>query len=429
MTRDGLPLAPIAPPARRQLPLAEDARPIDRRWLPVYCVWELTLRCNLACRHCGSRAGRARPDELTTDEALRVVAELAELQVMEVTLTGGEAYLREDWTQIARAVRDHGMTASMVTAARTLTAERAREARDAGIEAVSVSIDGLEAAHDGLREVDGSYRAAFEAIEHLRAQGIRVSCNTQIGRGNLRDVPVLLERLIDAGVRAWQLQLTVAMGRASDDPVLLIEPFQMLEVLPMVARLKRRTDEAGVRLWPADDIGYFGPYESLLRGMMPRGHLASCGAGRSCIGLEANGDVKGCLSLPTTDYVGGNVRDYPLRDIWERGIAMRFTRERSTSELWGYCQSCYYADTCLAGCSGTSHVLFGRTGNNPLCHHRALELLAAGKRERLVRLEAASGDRPFDHGQFDIVVEDWPEAGLAQARRVAETGEGWLLSS
>ena len=139
--------------------------------------------------------------------------------------------------------------------------------------------------------------------------------------------------------------------------------------------------------------------------------------------------MKGCLSLPTTGYVGGNVRDYPLRDIWERGVAMRFTRERSTSELWGYCRDCYYADTCFAGCSGTSHVLFGRTGNNPLCHHRALELLAAGKRERLVRLEAAGGDRPFDHGQFEIVVEDWPATELAQARRVAETGEGWLLSS
>ena len=261
--------------------------------------------------------------------------ELAELEVMEVTLTGGEAYLRDDWTRISRAVRDHGMTATMVTAARTLTADRAREACDGGIQAVSVSIDGLEASHDRLRGVAGSYRSAFEAIEHLRAQGIRVSCNTQIGRSNLRDAPDLLERLIDAGVRAWQLQLTVAMGRASDDPVLLIEPYQMLEVLPMVARLKKRADKASVQIWPADDIGYFGPYESLLRGRMPRGHLASCGAGQSCIGIEANGDVKGCLSLPTTGYVGGNVRDYPLRDIWERGVAMRFTRERSTSKASG----------------------------------------------------------------------------------------------
>jgi radical SAM protein with 4Fe4S-binding SPASM domain len=426
MTRESLPLAPLAPPARRQLPLNDSARPIDQSWRPIYCVWELTLRCNLACRHCGSRAGRARPDELTTDEALRVVGELADLQVMEVTLTGGEAYLRADWLQIAAAIRDRGMKPTMVTAGRTLTADHAKAAYDAGMRAASVSIDGLEATHDDLRGVDGAFRSGLEALDNLARAGIRVSCNTQVGRSNLREIPQLFERIAAAGIRAWQLQLTTAMGRASDEPVLLLEPYQMLELMPMVARLKKRAGELGVQFWPADDLGYFGPYETLLRGQMPRGHLASCGAGRSCIGIEANGNVKGCLSLPTECYVGGNVRDYPLREIWERGEAMRFTRGRTTDGLWGYCKTCYYADTCFAGCSGTSHVLFGRPGNNPLCHHRALEMLAAGKRERLVRSHAAGGDRPFDYGEFEIVVEDWPADELARARKLVETGEGSL---
>ncbi len=69
-----LPIAPIAAPARRNLPLADDARAVDRAWRPVYAVWEVTLKCDLACRHCGSRAGHARPDELTTSEALDLVA-------------------------------------------------------------------------------------------------------------------------------------------------------------------------------------------------------------------------------------------------------------------------------------------------------------------------------------------------------------------
>jgi hypothetical protein len=61
-----LPIAPTAEPARRSLPLAGASRDVDRHWRPVYAVWEVTLACDLACRHCGSRAGRARPDELTT---------------------------------------------------------------------------------------------------------------------------------------------------------------------------------------------------------------------------------------------------------------------------------------------------------------------------------------------------------------------------
>jgi hypothetical protein len=71
-------------------------------------------------------------------------------------------------------------------------------------------------------------------------------------------------------------------------------------------------------------------------------------------------------------------------------------------------------------------VLFGKRGNNPFCHHRALELLRAGRRERLVRTEHAAGV-PFDHGKFEIVEEDWPAGELERAQDLARTGEGWLL--
>jgi hypothetical protein len=70
-------------------------------------------------------------------------------------------------------------------------------------------------------------------------------------------------------------------------------------------------------------------------------------------------------------------------------------------------------------------VLFGRRGNNPICHHRALELLAEGKRERLVPAAPAPNE-PFDHALFDLVVEDWPPELLPRARELARTGEGWL---
>jgi MoaA/NifB/PqqE/SkfB family radical SAM enzyme len=65
----------------------------DRRLRhPVHVVWELTLACNLRCAHCGSRAGRPRSDELTTDEIRSIVAELAALGTREISLIGGEAF-------------------------------------------------------------------------------------------------------------------------------------------------------------------------------------------------------------------------------------------------------------------------------------------------------------------------------------------------
>src|SRR5258706_4712396 len=102
-----LPIAPQALPAKRRLPLADDVRPQDGV-RPIYAVWEITLACDLACRHCGSRAGKARPDELSTAECLDLVRQMKELGVFEVTLIGGEADLRDDWVDILREVRRLG---------------------------------------------------------------------------------------------------------------------------------------------------------------------------------------------------------------------------------------------------------------------------------------------------------------------------------
>jgi radical SAM protein with 4Fe4S-binding SPASM domain len=350
---------------------------------------------------------------------------MADLGVMELTLIGGEAYLRDDFTDVIRAATAAGMTVTTTTGGRGFTPERARAAKEAGLRSASVSVDGLTETHDALRGVRGSFDSAIQAIKNLRAAGVPVSANTQIGRANLREIPDLFDLLVAAGIHSWQVQITVAMGRAADEPDLLLEPYQMLEVMPMVGRLKARADAAKVRVWPGNNLGYFGPYERKLRGTLPRGHLASCGAGRSTLGIEANGDIKGCPSLPTADYVGGNVREHSLRDIWERAPALRFTRDRTVEDLWGYCRDCYYADTCRAGCSWTSHVLFGKPGNNPFCHHRALELLREGKRERIVRTVAPEG-KPFDQGRFDLIVEPFPEDEAARAREVGLGTRDWL---
>ncbi len=406
LLKRSLPIAPEAPPGRRRLPLAPDVRAVDGV-RPIYAVWEITLRCDLACVHCGSRAGKARPDELDTAGCLDLVAQMDELGVREVTLIGGEAYLRDDWLDIVRELSRRGIAASMTTGGRGLTRERARDAKAAGLRAVSVSIDGVEETHDRLRGVRGSYRAALAALEAGREAGLGMTVNTQVNRLSQPELPQVLETVIAAGGRAWQVQLTAAMGRAADQPDLLPQPEDLLTLFPMLATLKARCDEAGVVLWPGNNLGYFGPYESTLRGQMPRGHMGSCGAGRLTLGIEADGAIKGCPSLQTDPWTGGNVRDASLRDIWERAAPLRYTRDRTVDDLWGFCRTCYYADTCMAGCTWTAFSLFGRAGNNPLCHHRVLELQRQGKRERLVLAAPAPG-LPFDNGRFEIVLEEIP---------------------
>ena len=153
----------------RRPPPATDARPV-----PTLAVWEITLACDLGCKHCGSRAGKARPDELTTAECLDVVDQLAEIGIKEVTLIGGEAYLRDDWAQIASACTAAGMSVGITTGARNLTQARVDMAVEAGVNSISVSIDGLEQTHDAQRGPKGSFRAAFPSFRTgVRRHGLR----------------------------------------------------------------------------------------------------------------------------------------------------------------------------------------------------------------------------------------------------------------
>lgn len=411
----GNPALPNAKLAR--VPTAED---MDRPH-PLYCVWEITLACDLGCAHCGSRAGDERPGELNTAQCLDVVRQLDEIGVREVTLIGGEAYLRDDWHVIAAEISRRGMRCSMTTGARNLTDERLQQAVDAGLRTISISIDGLERTHDAQRGAKGSWRAAVDAARRVAASPIRLATNTQINKLSMPELPAIADLLGEIGSKAWQIQLTVPMGRAADRPDLLVQPTDLLELFPLLVWINEtKLKPSGVKLFPGNNIGYFGPYERLLRyGGVNGAHWQGCSAGQWSIGLEADGKIKGCPSLPSNDWTGGYLPDDDLAATIANATELKFIRERTVEDLWGYCRTCYYADICKAGCTWTSHVFFGRSGNNPYCIHRALQHEAKGLRERLVRAEAAPGD-PFDHGRFDIVVEPLPDDVNPEAPSVGD---------
>jgi radical SAM protein with 4Fe4S-binding SPASM domain len=376
--------------------------------VPVSIVWEITLACDLACSHCGSRAGRRRRDELSTAEALDLVAQLADLGTRDVGLIGGEAYLRKDWLEIVAAVRAHGMECGLQSGGRNLSAERLAKAAAAGLQGVGLSIDGLRDVHDEVRGVPGSFDLALAALRNVTAHGMVASVNTQINARSLPQLRELMDVIIDAGATQWQFAITVAMGNAADHPELLLQPWQMLELMPLLAELAVEGRERGLFLQPANNIGYFGPYESTIRNVVEDEiHWHGCVAGDTVFGIEADGTIKSCPGLPSP-YAGGNIRERSLREIWENSEPIAFTRRRTVDDLWGYCRGCYYAEICMGGCTWTAHSLFGRPGNNPMCHYRALEMDKAGLRERLVKVKDAPG-HAFDHGEFELVVEPVPD--------------------
>ncbi len=376
---------------------------------PTYAVWEFTQACDQDCLHCGPRSGKARPDELTTEESLRVVEELAELGVREVTLIGGEAYLRDDFILVIRAIRDAGMLATLTTGGYNLGRARAEAMVEAGVNSVSVSIDGLQPHHDHLRQRKGSWARAVAALDHLRAAGSAVTANTQINGLTFRDLPATLEQLAPHGIHSWQIQVTVAHGRAGDHPEILLQPFQYLELFEDLEVVLQRCRELDIVLTPANSLGYFGPL-ALRQSLGGLGHYGGCQAGIATIALESDGMVKNCPSLGGRNNVGGSWREHGLEALWKRAPELTYMRRRTAAESWGYCRECYYAETCRGGCTSVSEPLLGRPGNNPMCHHRALEMDAMGFRERVEFVRPAAGT-PFDNGLFRVVRE-WKDPDL-----------------
>ncbi|MGB1009477.1 MAG: radical SAM protein [Thiolinea sp.] len=402
-----------------------------------YAVWEITLKCNLACSHCGSRAGDARVNELSTTEALDLVHQMADVGVTEVTLIGGEAFLRKDWLEIAAEIHRCGMICSLTTGGYGITRTIAGRMKTAGINQVSVSVDGMRRTHDRLRGKIGSWQQAFATMQHLKAVGIPFGANTQVNRHSAREFPLLFQELTNAGANAWQVQMTVPMGNAADNSDILLQPDELLVFHPVLAYLAKKGHEQGFYIQPGNNFGYYGPYERLLRGMGSGNQWAfwnGCNAGLSTLGIEADGTIKGCPSLPTAAYSGGNIREQSLYDIVAQSEALTFNLKAGTPEgtdhLWGFCKTCEYAELCRGACNWTAHVFFDQRGNNPYCHHRSLVNAARGIRERVSIRRKASG-LPFDNGVFDLheqpYAADWDDGDkLRLTPESIQWPEQWL---
>ncbi len=184
------------------------------------CVWEITLACNLRCSHCGASAGRPRPDELGPAEALHLADDLAALPCQEVTLMGGELFLRPDWLAIAERLRVGGVALVLFTngwlldptAVGQSARERIAQFRALAPRTVGLSLDGARAkVHDAQRGMPGAFDRAWGALEALQAAGIPVSLITTLTRANLYDLPALARRLLGRGI-PWQVQIATCNG-------------------------------------------------------------------------------------------------------------------------------------------------------------------------------------------------------------------------
>ncbi|MFA6352496.1 MAG: radical SAM protein, partial [Bacteroidales bacterium] len=139
-----------------------------------YLFWECTLRCNLSCRHCGSDCLKdSSIKDMPAEDFLRVTADIAQVYTpgdITVVLTGGEPLMRKDLEMIGLKLRQQGFRWGLVTNGFSLTKERLNQLLNAGLGAITISLDGLEAEHNWLRGHPDSHRRALEAIRMASAE-------------------------------------------------------------------------------------------------------------------------------------------------------------------------------------------------------------------------------------------------------------------
>jgi radical SAM protein len=336
--------------------------------LRVY--WELTRACDLACRHCRAEAQPQRaPDELTTQECLDVLHDLASgMPRPHVIFTGGDPLKRPDLLDLVREGVGLGLGVSVApSATMSLTREVVWGLKDAGVQAMSLSLDGSSAArHDAIRRVLGCFGWTLAAAQRITAAGIPLQVNTLVARETLGDLEAIGDLVAGLGAARWSLFFLIAVGRGR-----VLTPLTAAEAettLGWVARQQGRwpfvltTTEAPhyrrIVVQQLRDAGLGA--DEVRRSPVARGFGIRDGSG--IMFIAANGDVTPSGFLP---LVVGNVRRTGPLTLYRDDAVFRALR--APESFHGRCGACAFQALC-GGSRARAWATSGDVlGEDPLC--------------------------------------------------------------
>ena len=342
---------------------------------PARVYWELTRACDLACRHCRAEAQRERaPDELTTADCERVLDALAQSPAPKphVIFTGGDPLKRHDLITLVCAAVARGLGVSVAPSATLgITHDVVGALKDAGVSAMSLSLDGPSAAHhDAVRGVLGCFGWTLAAARRIVAAGIPLQINTLV----TADTEPLLEDTVKVvaglGAARWSLFFLVAVGRGR-----VLAP-----VDPVTCDRRLRWLASNAERWPFVVSTTEAPHyrRVVIQRMRAAGRggaeIAAAGRGwgirdgNGIMFISAGGDVMPSGFLP---LVAGNVRDTRVLDVYRD--APLFRGLRTPTLLKGRCGACEFRMPC-GGSRARAWAATGDVfGEDPLCTWHAAD--------------------------------------------------------
>lgn len=165
----------------------------------------------------GASTSSVPAGELTTDEAKHFIDEVAGLGKPILILSGGEPLTRPDVLEIARYGTDAGLRVVLATNGTLLTPELVEKLKDAGVQRLSISVDGANAeTHDNFRGMPGAFERTLAGIEVLRKTGFPFQINTTISKRNLEEIPKTFELAKELGAVAYHVFFLVPTGRGEE---------------------------------------------------------------------------------------------------------------------------------------------------------------------------------------------------------------------
>ena len=338
---------------------------------PMLVYWEMTRACPLACRHCRAEAISERsPAELSTAEGLALLDGILEFgrPFPHVVLTGGDPLRRPDLLELVRAATARGIGVSLApSASEDLSAEAVRALAAAGIQSVSLSLDGSDAArHDAFRGVPGTFEATLRAAERVRGAGLPLQLNTLVTSDTADDLPAIHAVLRELDVMRWSLFFLIGVGRGAElrevTPARSEQLFRWLLDVAATSPFPIKTTEAmhyrRVAITRMERAGL--DRDAIARSSVGRGFGVRDGNGIVFVAFDGTVHPSGFLPIPC-----GNVRSTPLAETYRSHPL--FVALRDARRLKGKCGRCPFAVVC----GGSRARAFARTGDplesDPLC--------------------------------------------------------------
>ncbi len=309
-----------------------------------YLFLEITRRCNLSCRHCGSDCSPfAGTPELTAESWMRIIDYIHDTFGRGVTfiITGGEPLVHPQLETIAKHITGRGMRWGMVTNGMALTGERMDRLIDAGIYSITVSYDGSAQPHNYLRGSDHAHARAASAVELIAHSSVPMKdAVTCVFPGNIDELESIADFMCVSGMPAWRLFRIFPNGRAAANPELLMDHEQTWRMLNWIAANKKIYAKKGLAINASCEGWVPFAFDRQIRDMP-----FFCRAGINIAAILCDGTVTGCTNN-SPDFYQGSVMKDSFSSLWENGFEVYRNRQWVSKTS---CASCVHLKHCNGG--------------------------------------------------------------------------------